>query len=978
MRQRRTAVLIRVVLAVLVCVLAVPGLLQAQARGGNIQGTVVDSQKVPLPGVTVNATNKETGLRRATTTGIDGGFLIRELPVGSYAVAVELSGFATVTVDEVKVQVATARTLEVTMSLAKVQETITVVDTPPLIESEAATGTVVSQDQIENLPLNGRQFANLAVLAPGTTLGYNTDPTKPGQLVVALNGGSGRNVNYIMDGGDNTDDTIGGALQNFNLEAVQEFKIQTSQYKAEYGRSSGGVLSVVTKSGTNEFRGSAYEFFRDKSLNGSTEAENRGGSGKGPYRRNQYGGSVGGPIQKDKAHFFATFEKTGRDQGYFVETNGIYPAIDGTFQPLVPFNDTLVTAKVTVEPTPAQLLQVRYGYQKNQDTYGQADNFLPSALGVSKNKYSSVLVGHTWQLGGTALNEATFQYTKFNNAIVPTSDEPSIYFASGVTQGQNFNTPQDTNQTKYHYKDDLSWSSTIGSHRHDFKAGLSYVNEPTLGGDFTTGVLGTFALLGDTIDSPVASISYYGGFFGDSTPVKQYSAYFQDDWYPSPRVTVNVGLRYDLNTGFNLDQRTSPLWQALHTQRTYTEKYLKDFWDDDGVLDEDRNNFAPRVGFSWDTSGDGKAILRGGFGRFYDFPYTNATILFPAAAVQSTYGLTYFNSDESGIRNSDGSFFQIGQTLPLSQLPPGVSANAPNEVASPTLKTPYSDQVSLGYSWQANAWLGLTVDALGARYRDIPFRFRGNPTSDANGNSQIDPRFPDFGRFRIWYGNGFADYKGLSLAFHVRQAKFEVQGFYTLSKSDGNILAGADEFRITSGFGGELQSDTGGSSRRRDQSVNPLDPLCDACTGPLYTDARHRITIGGTYKAPWDVALSGFVRYHSGFPYTRFGNCDLNGDGSTMDLGDGVTKCPGTDFAPPAVSHVNDARMPSFSQFDIRISKDFIFAEDLGVEALVEMFNVFNSKNPTRPDRFGTAHAFAGDIGQGEQRLVQLGLRFHF
>src|SRR5207249_11862003 len=136
---------------------------------------------------------------------------------------------------------------------------------------------------LENLPLNGRQFANLGALAPGTSIGYNSDPTKPGQLVIALNGGSGRNVNFIIDGGDNTDDTIGGALQNFSVENVDQFKIQTQNYKAEYGRSSGGVVTVVTKSGTNEPHGSVFGFGRSEKLNSVTESERLAGGTKQAY-----------------------------------------------------------------------------------------------------------------------------------------------------------------------------------------------------------------------------------------------------------------------------------------------------------------------------------------------------------------------------------------------------------------------------------------------------------------------------------------------------------------------------------------------------------------------------------------------------------------------------------------------------------------------------------------------------------------------
>ncbi|HEY8022007.1 MAG TPA: carboxypeptidase-like regulatory domain-containing protein [Thermoanaerobaculia bacterium] len=322
-------------LAILSWLALLPRRASAQSAGGGLTGHVLDDKKAPLPGVTISATQKETGLNRVTTTTTDGTFHLGGLPVGLYNVSAELAGFATVNVQEVKVTVSTDRAIEVTMTQSKISESITVVDEAPLIQGSPAIGTVVDQKELENLPLNGRQFANLATLAPGTQLSVNSDPTKPGQQTIALNGGSGRNVNFLVDGGDNTDDTIGGALQNFNLEAVQEFKIQTQQYKAEFGRSTGGVLSVVTKTGTNTLSGSAYGFFRDKSLNSETVTEDESGSGKQPYRREQYGASLGGPIVKDKLHFFATWEKTDRNTDYTVNTvlaaglPPVLPAVQG-------------------------------------------------------------------------------------------------------------------------------------------------------------------------------------------------------------------------------------------------------------------------------------------------------------------------------------------------------------------------------------------------------------------------------------------------------------------------------------------------------------------------------------------------------------------------------------------------------------------------------------------------------------------------
>src|SRR3954462_2686888 len=294
---------------VLTLLLLIPAVLFAQNTGTNLSGRVADESGAALPGVTVTATNDATGFNRSTVTGPDGSYRFLALPIGTYSVVADLSGFANVTTKDVQLQVATDLTLNITLKQAAVKEQITVTAEAPLVATSRSVGTVVSQKELENLPLNGRQFANLGTLAPGTTLSLNSDPTKPGQLTIALNGGSGRNVNFLIDGGDNTDDTIGGALQNFNIEAVQEFKIQMMQYKAEYGRSSGGVLSVVTKTGTNDFEGSAYEFYRSQGLNEATTTEN---GTKSPYRRDQYGASLGGPIIKDRAHFFATGERTNR------------------------------------------------------------------------------------------------------------------------------------------------------------------------------------------------------------------------------------------------------------------------------------------------------------------------------------------------------------------------------------------------------------------------------------------------------------------------------------------------------------------------------------------------------------------------------------------------------------------------------------------------------------------------------------------
>jgi hypothetical protein len=425
---------------------------------------------------------------------------------------------------------------------------------------------------------------------------------------------------------------------------------------------------------------------------------------------------------------------------------------------------------------------------------------------------------------------------------------------------------------------------------------------------------------------------------------------------------VNVGIRYDYWDGYELDQRSNPIYVTLRDQRAHDQAFFRDFWGYDGVNENDDDNLAPRLGFTYDVKGDGRMLLRGGYGTFYDFPYTNATLLFPAAAVQSAYGEIYRHENPAGIPG-----FQPGDPLPPNQITPDLSG--PDEILSPEVATPYSDQISLGLSWQPNDWLGLNFEAVSIDYHDIPYRTRPNIGVDANHDGVFDPSagevriFPEHGLFRLWHGNGRGSYDGFNVGVRVRKEKWEVQGFYTWSEAESNVIGGVDEFRLT---GGDFQPGTGGSRARRDQSINPSDPTCGACFGPVYRDAEHKITLGGTYRAPWELVVSGMLRYHSAFPFTLYAGADLNGDGAANDLA-------------PGVSSVNSERGSDFTQIDLRVSRDFLFGrEGMGIELIAEVFNILDDENPAGYFEDGTPTVFAGDPAQGEQRLWQFGARFHF
>src|SRR5258706_3006278 len=305
----------------------------AQQTSGSITGRVLDQQGAAVPGATVAAKQAATGFSRTEVSDASGLYRLNALPVGIYEVTATLSGFTTVSKRDVDVNVGQVQAIDFSLRVAAVAETINVTGASPLIETtNSSVGGIVDPKRIESLPLNGRQFANLAATVPGVGLAFHTDPTKSTQYSPQINGGNGRNVNYQIDGGDNNDDTVGGLLQMFPLEAIQEFNFLTQRFKAEYGRSNGGVLSVVTKSGTNTPSGSFFEFFRDKSMNALSETETLAvvntttAPTKGDYRRNQFGGSFGGPIVKDAAHFFVAAERTQQDTTQVVDTLGLFPS----------------------------------------------------------------------------------------------------------------------------------------------------------------------------------------------------------------------------------------------------------------------------------------------------------------------------------------------------------------------------------------------------------------------------------------------------------------------------------------------------------------------------------------------------------------------------------------------------------------------------------------------------------------------------
>jgi hypothetical protein len=976
--------------ALVLALFTAAGTAWAQQTTATLTGRVVDEQSAALPGATVTAKNVETGFSRAVETDGEGVYRISALPVGTYDVTTELSGFGKTERKGVVLSVGQTISIDLQLRLAGLQESVTVTGESPLIEATSSTvGGVVDVGRIENLPLNGRQFANLAATIPGVGLGYHSDPTKSTQFSPQINGGNGRNLNYQIDGGDNNDDTVGGLLQLFPLEAIQEFNFVTSRAKAEAGRSNGGVMNIVTKSGTNDMRGSWFTLFRDDAMNAWTETEKLANEEdptvtKQDYRRYQYGGSFGGPVVRDRAHYFAAFERTQQDTFQVVNTLGLFPEEDGVYG--TPYRETLFTGKFTSQLNPEHYLSVRYGRNTNSQPYGAGTRSVPSNWGESANKFNSVNLNHNWVLGGSRLNEFIFQYADFRNHIGANSGDPTQNFPNGVSIGQNGNTPQTTEQKKWQFRDDFSWHMEgMGGLGHDFKTGVNFINEPRLFITFNTGTNDyTYNHLTDDLNGPLSTVTRNGGAAEANIPLKQYAWYIQDDFRVTSRVTLNMGLRYDYIDGYQIDQSKNPNFVAIQTAgRAGLLAGIKGLENAGQDPKEDSDNWQPRLGMAWDLRGDGRDVVRAGWGIYMDMGYTNSNVLFPAIDATGIGSGSIFNVDNpNGIRNPDGSFYRVDQ--PISNI---TSQNQSDPTSlpligqwlDPGLQMPYTRQATVGWSHELMTNTVLSVDFVRADGRDLNTRPRINTRPlgqpDAPRRLAFVGLNPNAAGTRGAISGAESKYTAAMFGLKRRMMNgIDFTVTYTLAEAKSQIGTAADELNSNNLQNAELLFD---------------DP---AAYGPTSrTDARHSGTIAGVFMVK-GFTIAPFFIYRSPLPVSITEGVDLNQNGENNDLPATAYQFDGVDNAPKEIGDCetwNCGRGAWRTQMNLRVSRGFRIYGTARLEAIAEVFNLFNAKNPTgfRTTRTnaGTPNAlfmqpttYAGDFQAGEQRVGQVGFRFSF
>lgn len=977
--------------------------LYAQQATTSISGRVTDPAGAVIAKATVTAKLKSTGSERKTESNSEGLYAVTNLIPGEYEITVEAAGFKKLLIGSFNLQVGQNVSRDVTLEIGQIVDDKTeLYGVVPLVNtSSAVVDGVINKQVIENLPLNGRNFLELALLVPGNTPAPNFDPTKTNSVIISSAGQLGRGNNVTIDGTDNNDDVVGGPLLNISQDAVQEFQIATNRFSAELGRSSSSVINVVTKAGTNDLHGSFSFFERDRRLQGLPATFNRTGNQKPPFDRQQYSGTLGGPVVKNRAFWFGSFEYRNQDGAVLVgERNVATRTIRQNFAP-APQDDLLGLARGDWKVSDRNDLSFRYAIERLKDIGAtKLDRAIGSASQRqnSRNNHQTFLTNWTGVLSPTAVNSFSFSINNFINRTIPVATGPQLTFPS-IQDGVSFRVPQQTKMNRLQFADTLSLIHSA----HTFKFGGEFQR---VDADFDLGVFqqGRIELVQDFADFDHNGDGrvddndlLFAVTLRSSKPTQalvlpdndnNYFALFaQDDWRVNRNLTLNLGLRYELDSNVkNISGygNINPLVQSFYK----------------GSRGMDKNNFAPRIGFNWATN-DGKTSIHGGYGIYYDRITLQIISLERgldgrALAVEVRAGNVL--TDPTGmpifIDPATGRFRPGAPTLasPFSGfILPGAGASGINIIDN-DLQNPMVQQFNFGIQREFARDFVLRADVIhnfGTRFiigrtiGQVNNPVVGGPDRVVNLESSVKTK-----------------YDGLLLSAEKRFSnRYQFRASYTLSKAFN--FANDDQIPFSNG---------------------PVDSRNIGLEyGPTPNDRRHYFTFSGVAELPYGFRLSPILTMASGVPMdillpdasSRIPVLQRNAGGRLFKTG---AELNGFLSQLNAAGGVNGQRLPlvrddaqfndDFSSFDLRVSKSFKLGEKARIEPMVEVFNLFNitnilgvsnvnssgfsnvlirdSSDPTnagflRSSSFGRPVTAAGGVfGSGGPRAFQFAVRFTF
>jgi hypothetical protein len=955
-----------------------------------LQGTVTDKSQAVIKSAEVTITNKDTGATRTVTTSDTGEYRLDVQP-GTYSIKTKAAGFSVAEVKQVELSVGRTTTQNFTLNPGGVTETVEVTAAAPLVDqTKTDVSANITPQQITDLPLIGRDIADLAYLAPGVKAADSYDPTKNRYAILSVNGHGGRNVNVTIDGVDNKDNTVGGPVMQVPAEAVQEFQVSTQRFSAVNGRSSGAAINVITKSGTNNFHGSAFGFFREQAFNADQQQANGDGttsSANPPYSRQWFGGSFGGPIKKDTLFGFFAFERQREHtslaespqafQELSLVTNlGAQPA---TVIP-TPFFENRLNGRLdwTINSKNSAYLSVTT--QANNSLNDQSTSFSDLSAGnftVNHLQVANLTVNSS--LSPTLVNQFTAGFQYWNNLINTTTQSPLFTFPLGqntIQFGTNANVPQNSIQRKYQFKDDVS--KTVGN--HTLRTGIDYIWTPFMGGFFEFNP----TLEIDFNDVPSA-ILQGGGFgrpglvngmtvaVGDPTFIikdaKQLGLYFQDDWKVTSRLTANLGLRWDKDFDFIggskiSDSRTFQELQAIAPFSPLAAQLVAKQASDYS------KGFSPRIGLAYDLTGQGKHIVRAGFGMYYDNTFQNIP-LFMEQQANSTIFQTAFSispSDTVPGTNILLSDWRFGID-PLPTIPPPSSQLTDGSIGrlmDPNYRTPVTEEFNGGYTWALNEKSAFEVE-----YVHV-LSLHENKTINLDPIIPIDPAnitttkknqpggffqpldaafqaagVPVLGSLRDEQSIGRSRYDGLNFSYRQRAFhKTDLTANYTLARA-----VGYDE--------------DGGSFRYYPR--DPQNPLAPNEFGPAFNDERNHVTLAATAHLPWGLEFSPILQAGSARPYNPIagtnllnlgGGSDTNAlvvpknDESNLTAFDDPTNGPNKLGAVQCyysgncvVAPYNSQRGNPYFNMDARVAKNIKLGEARNLQLMFQAFNLTNHAN---------------------------------